>query len=210
MDRNVERFVEHLKQKTADYGVSLVLPDTTHVRYNNDDVMCNGYFVDKPNVVLACAVGKDVSLWLPILVHESCHMDQWIEQAPQWVNGIMPDGREAIDTVVEWIHGTDHPMELVADCLGRSREVELDCEMRTAKKIRQFDLPINVEEYIQRSNSYILFYNFMKTSRKWYTPGKEPYNTPDVWKNAPTDFTGDYSQLSPKLEAAFRTIVDYA
>lgn len=61
-----------------------------------------------------------------------------------------------------------------------------------------------VEEYIQKSNAYILFYRWMHKTRKWYEIGKEPYNIKEIVSQMPTTFNVDYTKLTPKLERVFK------
>jgi hypothetical protein len=83
--------------------------------------------------------------------------------------------------------------------------VEVDCEKRTVEKIKKYGLDsiINIDEYIQKSNAYVLFYLWMRKNRKWYTIGKEPYNIPDVVSVMPKTFDIDYTELSPDILDAF-------
>ena len=168
----IERFIDDLKVIAKEKGVTLKLSPNQGVEYSDGGFLCNGYF-DGDTRVLACALGKDVSQWLIILLHESGHMDQWIEQVPEWTEN---PGMENLD---KWLTGDDNVTEEDLDNeIYYSMACEIDCEKRTVEKIKKWGLEhlIDIEEYIQKSNAYILFYLWMRMRRRWYTVGKEPYN----------------------------------
>ncbi len=195
----VKLFINDLKSYTKKKGIKLYLSPDKGVEYVGGGFMCNGYF-DSDGQTLACALGKDISQWLIILLHESCHMDQWIEQVPEWTENI---GMENID---KWLGGDDNVnMEEIDEEVRTSMLVELDCEKRTVEKIKKYNLDsiINIDEYIQKSNSYILFYLWLRKNRKWYTIGKEPYNQSEVVSVMPKTFDIDYTTLDPKIEKVY-------
>jgi len=114
-------------------------------------------------------MGKDVKYWFPVLMHESSHMDQYIENDPTWVNNL---GLEQTD---KWIDGDDGvDLNIISEEIRTSMDVEINCEKRTIEKIKKFNLEdiLDIDEYIQKSNAYILFYLWMK---KCPSPSKYPF-----------------------------------
>lgn len=197
-------FIEDLKTICAGKNITLNLSTDSFVTFCEDGMKCNGYFDDSSNV-LACAMGKDVSQWLFILLHESCHMDQFFEQVEAWTNN-----QHGMSNVDKWLGGDDSiGADLIESDIKSSMECELDCEMRTVEKIKKYNLEdiINVENYIQKSNAYILFYLWMKKYRKWYSIGKEPYNQNEIVEAMPNTFDIDYTTLSPQLELIFSKFI---
>lgn len=194
----VKIFIEDLKEMAKENNINLKLVKTPGVKYVGSDFMVNGYF-DEVSRTLACSLGKDISQWLPVLLHEGSHMDQFLEQVPSWTNNV------GLDKTDEWLSGEDVDLELISKEIKTSIDVELDCEKRTVEKIKKYNLQniIDVKEYIQKSNAYILFYLWMKKNRKWYTIGKEPYNIPQVVSSMPSNFDINYTQLDPKIEEIF-------
>ena len=108
----IKSFIEDLKIYTKEHSVKLVLSPDTGVQFSEGGFICNGYF-DGDTRTLACALGKDVSQWLIILLHESCHMDQWVESVPAWTEN--ESGMENID---KWLAGDD-------DVVKHSHSIEL-------------------------------------------------------------------------------------
>ena len=189
----VSVFLDDVADTAEGYGVDLVLSPDRSVDLESDHP-CNGYFEtdgDDECPVLAVACGQPLENWLLVLIHESCHMDQWIEGDPVWTDNDV-DGAEPLEFVMLWV---DKKVELSEEQLDRyvgcSRVVELNCERRSVEKIEKYNLPVNVEEYIQKANAYVFFYTMMKEARKWYKIGTEPYNVEEVWKAMPTTFLDD-------------------
>lgn len=195
----IKSFIDDLKIYTKENNIKLVLSPEKGVQFSEGGIMCNGYFDDITST-LACALGKDVSQWLVILLHESCHMDQWIEKVPEWTENV------GMDNIEKWLGGDNNVnMNNIDNEIRTSMIVEVDCERRTVEKIKKYDLQslINIDEYIKKSNAYVLFYLWMRKNRKWYTVGKEPYNIPEITNIMPNTFDIDYSKMTPKIEKKF-------
>ena len=197
----IKVFIEDLKLYTKENNIKLILSPEKGVQFSEGGILCNGYFDDITST-LACALGKDVSQWLVILLHESCHMDQWVEKVPEWTENV------GMDNIEKWLNGDDTVnMNNIDNEIRTSIIVEVDCEKRTVEKIKKYELDsiINIDEYIQKSNAYVLFYLWMRKNRKWYTIGKEPYNIPDVVNVMPKTFDIDYTILDSNIEKTYDT-----
>ena len=195
----VKVFIEDLKIYTKENNIKLVLSPEKGVKFSEGGILCNGYFDDITST-LACALGKDVSQWLVILLHESCHMDQWVEKVTEWTENA------GMDNIEKWLNGDDSVnMKNIDNEIRTSIIVEVDCEKRTVEKIKKYGLDsiINIDEYIKKSNAYVLFYLWMRKNRKWYTIGKEPYNIPDVVSVMPKTFDIDYTILDSNIEKTY-------
>jgi hypothetical protein len=194
-------FIEDLKLYTKENNIKLVLSPEKGVQFSEGGILCNGYFDDITST-LACALGKDVSQWLVILLHESCHMDQWVEKVPEWTENV------GMDNIEKWLNGDDTVnMNNIDNEIKTSIIVEVDCEKRTVEKIKKYGLDsiINIDEYIQKSNAYVLFYLWMRKNRKWYTIGKEPYNITDIVNVMPKTFDINYTILDSNIEKTYDT-----
>lgn len=199
---NINKFVSSLKRKAKKYNIKLELNDDKFVTIS-DEIKCSGYFEEKfkhtPGL-LTTATGKPINMWLPVLVHESCHMDQWEEKSPIWKEYQSSD-TGIIDL---WLAGKRVNSEKVYKALDISRDMELDCEQRAVNKIIKFDLPIDITEYIQKANCYIFFYNYLKISKKWSLPGNSPYNNPNIYKKVSGDWYDDYSITPKEIDRLFK------
>jgi hypothetical protein len=90
--------------------------------------------------------------------------------------------------------------------LGICRDLELDNEKRTVNVIKKFGLDINLSEYIQKSNAYVQYYNYMYYNRAWCTPTNSPHRVTDVWKNMPKTFNMKYNGMSNKVKKLYDAV----
>lgn len=194
---DVRKFVRSEIKIANDNEIGVKLLNKRHAWM--DGVRVNGYFCDAtPELVVACY--KKTNEWLEIFVHESCHRDQFIENARVWTRTI--NGYDATTLLWQWL---DKTIELTPEKLNtvvqHVLEIELDCERRAARKIRRFNLPIDLDEYIKKANAYVYFYKVLEETRLWYDKGRSPMHCPAVWKQMPNHFNNDYKIISPKYRA---------
>ena len=196
-ENSISSFISHVKAVAQQNNVKLHLPKNKFID-DGDGRLCNGYFNDDPKPVLAVALGKPQEEWLPILVHEFGHMNQWIESHPYWT-GLRGAKGEASDLLDQWLEGTEFTQKIISSFTKALINVEYDCECRTLKEIKKFNLPIDKEIYIQKSLSYVLFYHVVRKTRKWYTPGLEPYMIPEVFSAMPKTMDINIHNPDPQL-----------
>jgi hypothetical protein len=170
-------FISDLVLECIDNKVTLELSAGEGV--DMDGVVCSGYF-DSEEPRLEMAIGTPFEEWFPIMLHEYSHMRQWIErrewfdkndfdiQLTEWITGAIELSREEID-------------RYVADAM----ELEGDCEQRVVELIKARNIPIDIEEYAQKSMAYVNGYIAMGKFRQWTAPFKAPYRQPEVWKLFP-------------------------
>ena len=180
-------FVNDTIKKAESLGVTFQMSNERLLPYNGSvDIPVSGFFVVNPKPLLGVATGKPFEEWLPILIHESCHMDQWAENADEWTNNMIDETKEAADYIDEWIAGNDFWEETLDKVFLAAKNVEKDCEKRTIEKIEKYNLPINKEIYAQKSNAYVHFYEHIRKTRKWWSSEqKPPYEQVSVWGVAP-------------------------
>lgn len=180
----IEEFLNHVKNVAAKNSIKLFLSNEEYVNYPNSTFDCSGYFIDNGDPSLGVGCNKPLEKWLPILVHEYSHMCQFIEKSEHWINNF-EDGKETIDYIEDWMCGSD--CDKIEDFIKRSFLVEADCEKRTIEVIKEFELPIDIKEYTQKANSYILYYYMILKKRKWYNKGQEPYSIKELYEKMPND-----------------------
>lgn len=197
---DVRKWIEIEIQHSNANDIAVHLLRKRHVRIGG--ITCNGLF-DGFDGRLSVACLKNINEWIHIFAHESCHKDQYIEQIPVWKKNIKLDGdyHDPNALLHEWL---EHKRELnsrqLHEVMIAVSQIELDCEIRTAKKIDKFYLPINLKEYIQKANAYIYLYLVIKQTRLWYQQGKSPFNIPAIWTKMPTHFDNDYTRLPTKVK----------
>lgn len=193
----VGRFLEAEKAHCDEHGVVIQISPTKPLLHG---VPCSGFFIDRPVPTLA-AIETD----LGIFVHESCHKDQWIEQAPVWMVRICEyyDPNDIIDM---WLGRAVEltPLRLT-EAMDAVMMLEADCERRSVDKIIRYDLPIDIPRYIQEANAYILFHQFMKESRRFSYPVPAA-GVPEIWMAMPDHFMddADYRNPPPELMDLYR------
>jgi len=198
-DPTVSSFMMDVMERCRSSGVALRLTDTSTVAVNG--LECGGYFNDlPPKFVVAC--GRSPKTWLGVFVHESCHMDQWLESAEVWEYKIPGTDEHPSDLFDGWLN---REMELDGDTKDRVVEslvnLELDCERRSADKIAKYNLPVRLDTYIRKSNAYIWSYRFMAETRDW--DHGDAYTIPAVWRAMPNHFDNDYGMLPDRIRDVF-------
>lgn len=169
---------------------SLVYSDPT------DKIGSSGYFSSEP-LELAIAVKSNKSTdWLDLMVHESCHMDQYLENKVTWDVGSV-----SYIHFYSWLEGAlecpDHELQTAVDGVI---DVELDCERRSVAKIKKYNLPIDLVKYKKKANSYLYAIRFFSYKREWYN---KIYLDGNVWQIAPTNFKKSYATIPKKLYDAY-------
>jgi hypothetical protein len=200
LPKDVRKWVEYEILVSNSHDIPVKLLSKKHVMMDN--TRCAGYFCsEKPELVVACY--KEPNEWIPIMVHESCHRDQYTENAPIWNKKISVDGikEDPLNLLWDWLYNKIELKPRQVTAVTRAvMQIELDCEMRSAKKIDEFYLPINTKEYIQKANAYAYMYLTLQYTRLWYPKGKAPFYLADVWTKMPTDFDRDYDRIPTKIK----------
>ena len=195
-NKNVQLFFDYTKKQIEILGVKVVISKKKYISFI--DSKCAGYFSpgDGKNEppTLAVATGRGAKEWLPVFVHESCHLDQWMENSKIWKK------YAELDILDEWVYGKKFDKNILNKSTKNSINLEVDCEKRTVKKIIEWNLPIDIDEYIQRSNAYVMFYNYVKKVRKWSDPDKTPFRNKRIFKHMPKTWLDNYHYLSPEIE----------
>jgi hypothetical protein len=198
---NIQKFVRALKHKAKKLNIKLEITSDKFVNIS-DNIKCGGYFESKNKYsqgTLATATGMEINKWLPVLVHESCHMDQWNEDNIFWKRFMKSDSH----LIDRWLEGEEMDKNKVYTAIDISRELELDCEKRSVLKIIEFNLPIDIKEYIQKANCYVFFYNHIKKTRRWSIPGNSPYSRAEIYKEVSDDWYLSYEVIPRHIEKLF-------
>ena len=166
----------------------------------DEDMKSNGYFEAEP-LKLACAIGKPIQQWLPILIHQFNHFNQYLNNKEQFKRDSI-----FIETLFGWLN---YDLELeqyqLNDAMLSVLFVQRDCQVRTVQMIKKYHLEqyINIEQYIQKSNAYIFFYHIVKKYKKWYKIGNQPYNNENIWRKMPKTFDNNYMQLDEATQKLY-------
>lgn len=176
-------FIAHVKEECHEHGVKLSFRRGRRVN-SGDNVLCSGYFDDHGMARLSVATGDGLEHWLPVLVHEFCHMQQWKENTEVWRNA-----KE--EKLFAWLGGkiTLSKRGLMTQ-FRYARDLELDCERRSVRMIERWRLPIDIPAYIKAANAYLAFYAVLRDHQIWYV--EAPYRVPQILKIMPARFMTKY------------------
>lgn len=123
---------------------------------------------------LTIATGGETANWLQVFLHETCHLDQRLER-PKWFDAC----DKLVTELDKWLSNEKGARDISWNDIAKIVELEHDCEARSLQKIKDFGLPINLEEYAQKANSYLSSYANTFNDRKW---DSAPYTDPKRWK----------------------------
>lgn len=186
-------FVNSVKKKCKYHGIKLILSPSATVIFSDDyQNECSGYFSEDLKVLVA-AVGKPAKDWIDLLVHESCHLDQWIqdkERCKQW--------SEACIAWAQYLAGEKLlNKRQLKKILDQIIEMERDCEERSIAKIKQWKLPVNLDRYQRGANAYLFMHRLMPQYKK-FPIGM--YNDDKLLQAAPNRLRKRFEKLPPVFE----------
>jgi hypothetical protein len=191
-----EEFFKFLRKECKTHGVELSLRKTGYVKLSG--FKCGGYFDcdSTPKPKLVCAMNKSSSI--STLVHEYCHMTQWLDKIPLW-------GMAGISNYImgEWLNGVEYSD--IANHIAIVRNLELDNEIRASEMIEDYDLGVTKSEYIKTANAYIVYYNYLLISRKWSKPQNSPYCNKKIVAAMSDKFDMNYQSLDRDLYDLFKS-----
>lgn len=193
-----EDLFKYTIRKALANGITMNFVDAESV-IAPDGLECAGYF-ESDDELFAIATGQPPSEWIPLFLHESCHMDQYIEGSPVWF-----DNYKNLEKFFSILTGEYEPKN--AEEISRLRKsviaIELDCEKRTVSKSKFWKININRPLYIKQANAYMISYLWMEKHKKWI---HGVYENPSVYKLMPSTFLNSYDEFPPKVEEAIDKI----
>lgn len=198
MNKNVRKFIQDLRKKCKENNVKLNLVRKWAIV--EDGVEIGGSFGpnSRDKVILSCATARPD--YLSILVHESCHLDQYLENGIVWKKG------DSCNQVFTWLEGKVY-YKYLNKHINNVQDLEEDCERRAVEKIKEYNLPIDIDTYIQKANSYIWFYKHLQKTRYWPDRFSSPYVIPEVWQNMPKKFQKSYRRIPKRFKLLFEQYV---
>jgi hypothetical protein len=200
-NKNVERFIDHVRSVALQHGVKIKIKKTKHVREPAGNTLCCGYFLESSSekTIVVARGRRPLSEWLGFLVHEYCHMLQWIERCPAYTNTFLRDGEDATYKLSLFESGqANYNKRLRRVYTKKTIACELDCERRAVKVIRKFELPINVEQY-KRGAAIILYkYWLLCNTGRWV--GESLENRRSVMKAIKPSLRGRFNGVPKKIK----------
>lgn len=176
MNTGITKLIADVSKKCIENKINFRLEYAEQVDTNN--IPCSGYFDEKSLVV--ATKKKNLHDWLDILIHESCHLDQFVEKSKVWC----PD-EIGLYVVEDWIKNKKINLKKAIKAFHNTINLELDCEKRTVKKVKKYKIKLNIEQYIQKANSYLFGYGVSFKKKVW---PNQPYEKPYIYKKMPKKF----------------------
>jgi len=160
--------------ENSDVFISFVIKSLKKAKHKlrfviNSDLLINeskvdGYYCEEEREI---AISTSDSGWLSTLVHEFNHFLQFKNNSKFWKR-LDFDDKNAYSLWWDWINKeielSDEELNKVVRCI---QDVEYECECNTLEMIRKYNLTMDVGEYIQNANQYILYFHYAKKNRKW-------------------------------------------
>ncbi len=155
-----EHFLGKSIMELVDNGVTF----RVEKRRNNSKYAYNYFDIHektkKPSMQLA-NFNQDSTEMFEMFIHEYCHFLQWKENSPLWKLGW--DSNQICD---KWLYKKIPDFDI--NDLKNIQKLELDCDKRVIRTIKQNKLPVDIDKYIVESNSYIWSYSVMYKIRKFF------------------------------------------
>jgi len=202
MNSNASQFIQYAIDECKKKEIKIDLAPRKYLILTDENyIRVNGFFCYEDKI-LRVATNKPLSKWFHVFVHEFGHFLQWKENCKAWQEsfyGTLDSSTE----VFAWVDGKRMTTKKIDECVSRARDLELDCERRAYQLIKEFELPISLDEYAQKANSYVYMYNWLRQSRRWYPTGKAPYENPKIWTKLPKHLNGSYSEIPKYMMELF-------
>lgn len=99
--------------------------------------------------------------WSGVLAHELGHVEQMI--AKKFVHG-----GTAIETFDSHLAGKSVPARKLLRATRLIQRMELDAERYATFLIKDFKLPVDLDDYIRSANSYILSWEWARRHGRWH------------------------------------------
>lgn len=195
-------FLQIVKETCKQYGVKFYFSKYNTVNANG--FRSGGGFGVIPEPALSiCGKNLHSDNWITVLIHESCHLDQWKDNARVWRKY-----SKKADLHDKWLSGeAEYSDKQIDSIIQGVVKLELDCEKRSIKKIEKYGIKWPVKKYIQQCNCYLYFYLYTKETRRWMNldkKGYSPISNSKVYGLCPSKFLKSYKTIPPKVYEAFK------
>ena len=153
------KLIGDIAVKCIENNISFILKNQKYTTSDGNKI--TGYFIENYEIKIACRVS--FKKWFDTLVHESCHLDQYLENLN---NLYWHKSNINIGVVNDWLNKKSKQSENILNSFKIVMELELDCAKRSVKKYKKYDIPL--DNYIKGANAYLFSYVHAFKNRKWY------------------------------------------
>lgn len=168
------RFVKFVENQCIEHDVKFIFnKDLKKIKHGETTIV--GYFSqDVPELVVAANNHKYIS----VLLHEYCHMLQWIDN---------PDDYERLyyGYLYEWIEGSVHDCTKAKQSYEKYCTLERDVAFRGLPLIKKFGLRLDPDRWIQSHNAELTWFAMSLEHRNWGLKYKGPCYPTNLVKMMP-------------------------
>lgn len=147
----IKNLVNDILLNCHNNNIGLVFVNKESVRIGKD--LVSGYF-DANKIVVA--IKNNQEDWLSTLVHESCHLDQYLERN-RWYSNLMENKLD------DWVNGAQ--LKNARTHVDKVIKLEHDCEKRSLRKIEKYKLPLDMDKSNKIARLHIYYYNWVYKNR---------------------------------------------
>lgn len=137
--------------------------------------------------LLKIATGGEYDDWFTTFIHETSHLDQFLEFSPYWNNVFIGGIHNSNSLIDKYLIGEPYNKSLLRKAVKAVTALEWDCERRAIEKIKEYAIPIDVENYILNANAY-LFSHSMLLYLDSHKNGTWPTPSDELFDKLPTNF----------------------
>lgn len=158
LSRQENKLIIDTIQKCIDQKISFSL------KSNKSFDKSSGYVNFKSFV---CCYGEK-EIFIESFLHESCHLDQLSEKNSVWYDPLFLEHKDL--DIFSITNKKKNKSKKYEDLFKKTVELELDCDKRSINKAKKYNLNINTDNYIQRSNFCLMCYYPFYQLKCWIFP----------------------------------------
>ena len=154
-DQNSKRFISHVIRTCIKNKIKFItIPDA-------GEIVLGGFNDFDRTLEITESSSENV---LGILVHEYCHMLQYVQKSPIYFSTYR--GLDPTTVVTNWLNGIDYSEKTLDACFLLCKKLEFDCDIRAVEQIKKWNLPIDINHYIKCAIGYSYYYDHLRYTRR--------------------------------------------
>lgn len=194
MNQKIQNLLDKIKEDCLNNNIKFIIKPYGQIDYNG--ISCNGYFCDLKKELVFWYSEENLD-WLLVAIHEYSHLLQFTNNLNLW-NSLVHHKQYSVNLLDDWMNGKEFSNQKIHKIINNNIKLEYDCEQKAIHIINQFNLNdlVNIQQYIQKANAYVLFYHLVKETKQFYKLNQEPYSLELIWKSMPNTFFKDATDSS--------------
>ena len=138
-------------------GVRIEIRECKKFRPHHCSYFSTSNWHKKPEFFIIYEKGESNSIFTTF-VHEYCHFLQWKMKTPVFI-----ESTPSLSKLQKWLNRDRKKLSMKH--IRLIQRMELDCDRKALAVIHKYELPVDIDAYIQEANSYILSYNYIHELR---------------------------------------------